>query len=424
MPKPKAEVRTVNDPEAVKGGAEPAVAEESPDIDELTRRRLRREFLSMEKRRKLAGADRESANGGQPEARLIIKERGGEITPEPRRNSRGGEEVSAGAEEQPGDRAVLRLEKQPSPPRRTHDVAVEVVVAAQPKQEGEDRWTNERKSVSWRWALVIAGGMVGLVIASLVIVQALLVLRQDEGRRRSAPVALEVERIDLGEAKELLEADPVWLYDEAQRVLEGYSSAGSAAEALGWVRRADRDRETLTRVWQPWSSQPYFDRPELIQHGLMSFEDPPALVVWGLREDFSPFRAYFVFEDGRLRLDWRATEVFCDIPITKLATAGEVDGVTVRSLVQEKAFHTAALPDDKFRSFMLSSPDGLNYVWGYAERGGELDLELEDLLNQGTGQHETKSRGRATLVVASPEGQHLDNQFLITEVLHNEWVGP
>lgn len=424
MPKPKPEVRTVIDPEAGKMAAEPAPAEDHPEVDELTRRRMRREFLSTDKRRRLVGADGDSANGGQPEARLIIKERGGEIAPEPRRSSGGGEGNAAGAGEQPGDQAVLRLERQPSPPRRTHDVAVEVVVAAQPKQESEDRWTDERKSVSWRWALVIAGGMVVLVIASLVIVQALLVSRRDEGIRRQPAVVLEVERIDLGEVKELLEAGPVWLSDEAQRVLEGYSSADDAAEALSWVRRADRERETFTRVWQPWSSQPYYDRPELIQHGVMSFEDPPALVVWGMCEDFSPFRAYFVLEDGRLRLDWRATEVYCDIPISELAAAGEVEGVTLRGVVEEKAFHTASLPDDKFRSYMLSATDGLSYVWGYVERGSDLDLRLENLLNKVTGQRETRSWGRATLVVSSPEGQHLDNQFLITGVLHNEWVGP
>jgi len=423
-PKPKPQVRTIIDPDETEPAQELATGEETPEIDDLTRRRLRREFLSMEKRQRLKSTGEEPGEAGQREARLIIKERGGEIAREPRRTIGPAAGDQASAEGSSGDPAVPRLERKASPLRRTHDVKLEVVPRGkpEPKKEDEDRWTDERKGVSWRWSVIIGVGMLGLVITALVGVQILSVVRREDGIRVQPVIDFEVERLELGDAKELLEADPEALYEEACEILQGYSGAADASEASTWVRGAER--EALSRAWRPWESQPYLERPELIQRGVMSFQNPPALILWGLRKDFSPFRAYFVHEDGRLRLDWRATEAFSEIPLSELSDAGEVEGVTVRSVVQAKPFHTAALPDDKYRSFLLSGVNAEHFVWGYVERDSDLDRKLEDILSRNTGELETKSRGRATLVVGAPEWRDLDNQFLIAEVLHNEWVGP
>jgi len=426
-PKPEPRVRTIIDPDAERPVQELVAGEageETAELDDLTRRRLRREFLSMEKRRKLEAAGEKSGENGQPEARLIIKARGGEIVPEPRRAVDTVNGDSTFAERSPGDPDVPRLERRASPPRRTHEVKLEAVARGKPEAEGEDRWTDEQKGVSLRWSVIVAGGMGLLVVMALVGVQVLSVMRREDGVRVQPVVDFEVERIELGEAKELLEANPGALYEEACQILQGYNGAGEASEALVWVRRADRERETFLRAWRRWESPPYFERPELIQYGVMSFQIPPALVVWGLRTDFTPFRAYFVLEGGRLRLDWKATEAFSDISLSELPNAGEVETLTLRSVVQAKPFHTAALPEDKYRSFLLSGPDGEDYVWGYAERKSEVDRKLDDILRRGTGMRETRSRGRATLVVTSPERRDLDSQFLIAEVLHNEWVGP
>ena len=153
---------------------------------------------------------------------------------------------------------------------------------------------------------------------------------------------------------------------------------------------------------------------------------PAILMLWGLREDFAPFQAYFIREGGRLRLDWRATEAFSEIPIADLPSAGKVSGVTVRCLAEAKSFYTMAFPEDRFRSFLLSGPDPEHILWGYVEVGSELHLELRDALTRQVGMlnRQEGQKKRLTLVLETPESRQRENQFLISEMLHIEWATP
>jgi len=63
-------------------------------------------------------------------------------------------------------------------------------------------------------------------------------------------------------------------------------------------------------------------------------------------------------------------------------------------------------------------------VWGYVERGSELELELGSAFNADAAFLEAKSAVRLTLAIATPAVRDTETQFLITEMLHIEWVMP
>jgi len=406
---------------------EPVAELDKPDV---IQRRLRREFVSMKKLRHLQGeqelAGDESAEGGK--GRLIIKQKGATLSPVPRAlgKATGAAVVDDGGDGDDGSE-VPRLEREVKQARRTHDVAVEIVRTKKPEEGAEKDWAPQSEGVGWRWVVGTAVGMMVLVIAALGGVQVMSVFRRGEGVRGVPLNDFKVERIELGQAGMLLNESPGALYDEACEVLAGYSGAKTGEEALAWLYQPEQEREAFLKHWQLWESPPYFDRPELIQYGLVTNHLPATLMLWGLREDFAPFQAYFIREGGRLRLDWRATEAFSEIPIADLPSAGKVSGVTVRCLAEAKAFHTMAFPEDRFRSFLLSGSDPEHILWGYVEAGSELDLELRDALTRQVGILEEKQPGqkkRLTLVLETPESRQRENQFLISEMLHIEWATP
>jgi hypothetical protein len=306
---------------------------------------------------------------------------------------------------------------------RSHDVAFETI-RCQPASDRrlEETWQGQTRD-SWKWWASGGVATLALVAASVASVLAL-----NAGRRSSAPPfaldGIEREKVELDERFAFFQEDPIPLQGEAIGLLRQYVSAHAPDEALAAVRSPEIVGERLHAVWLPWPSPPVLDRPESIQFAYTDSVKPPFLLVFGKRADETPFRAYFVREGSRLRLDWEATEGICDIPIAALPTAGEVRDLTVRCVLEARAFHTNAFPDTHYRSYSLNTADRQAWVWGYVERDGVTDRRLQETLDTDSSILVHKNQERVTLRISASPGRDLPNQFLITEMLHIDWVRP
>ena len=308
---------------------------------------------------------------------------------------------------------------------RTHDVTIERV-AAKPKPEDakSEEWTGAPAMSGRTLAKMMAGGVL-VVAAGLAAVLVLHSLNRDSGTAPLGYATLEMtpEEAPLDNRLALFLESPAGVQKEALHLLAGYGAARTAREAEPWVRTSTAGDE-MPRRWRPWTSPPRIDQPDMIQFSFLENHAIPFMVAWGIRENFTPYCAYFARDHGKLRLDWEATEGLCDIPIPDLPAATEVRGALVRCELEIKPFHTGSFPESRYRSYALNTADQLNWVWGYVERDSQLDGKLREILNDGTNILEHKLRERVTLRVAMPANRDLPSQFLITDMLHNEWLCP
>lgn len=143
----------------------------------------------------------------------------------------------------------------------------------------------------------------------------------------------------------------------------------------------------------------------------------------GTLPDYSRFEAYFVMEDGRLVLDWKASSAFGTADFAELAQKSG-DSVEIRAWISNAGFYTLAYPEDEFQCYQLLSPDKQQSVWAYSRRGGDVEALINSRLKGGyILQNETESM-KATVRLEAGPADALPNQWLIGELLHKDWIAP
>ena len=307
--------------------------------------------------------------------------------------------------------------------KRSHDVAIEKIAGA-PAKERETEWSGEKPRTNWRWAAAITLGMTATVVGGLVAIEAIGRVQSDEGIRSTQKLGIEVVREEFDDQSGFLTRTPEELIDEATGLLARYGSARTPEDAEATIRDSQKSADGFRRHWTPWASRPLLERRELLNYAVTSDADPPFMVLWGLRTDFSPFRAYFIRENGHLRIDWEATEMVSGIPIGKLRKTAPEHPVLVRGLLKQAPFYTASLPEDRYQSYLIENPVTHEFLWGYAERNSETERKLQAGLAFRTAFLEHKETQRVIVNLTLPERRQTASQFLITEMLHIEWILP
>lgn len=334
--------------------------------------------------------------------------------------------VAVVAEPPPDAPAVPRLNHAPArhPPKRGGDVAFEVVARGPRRSSGEEAWARPSPRIDWRWmvAVPLAGALV--LVGSLAAVLALVDKRRDEGFTVAPLLGYEVERGEVADEAGFLAANPANLMDEATAILADHGAATSPGQAAPLVRASQRAALTAAGRWRPWPSRPVVARRAALECALVTDRQPPFMVVSGHCEDHSPFRAYFVREQGRLRLDWEATSAFSEIPIADLPGATPHTPVAIRCLLRPRTFYTASLPEEQYRCYLLENADARCFVWGYAERDSALDRKLDGSLSADSAFMEKKPGERVIVALTAPPQRDSPAQFLVTDLLQIEWVMP
>jgi hypothetical protein len=73
---------------------------------------------------------------------------------------------------------------------------------------------------------------------------------------------------------------------------------------------------------------------------------------------------------------------------------------------------------------MLAAPDRQQVVWAYVELGSAADTRVMEFFRTGTFLEASNKELPMTVRLAAPPKGAQKNQWLLPEMLHNEWVSP
>lgn len=280
----------------------------------------------------------------------------------------------------------------------------------------EDSWGASQPGTMrvWPWVLVLVLlGMAGLAVwhwaprTAAGVVDA----SDDAGTRAPRPAALEWYRLNPDVAER-----------EARTVLEAYVSATSLDEVLPLVRALARVEPLVRARWKPLGSA--LRPPAVESQAAFSEVGGTAFFVLSAQlQDFRSLRAYFVREDGVMKLDWEATSAFSSVPASALASSADFHREEVRCLVEARGVALPGYPSDQFNGYLLVFPDSDELFWGLARIGSQADEGLLNALDRGRFLLELKNTERVTLELERARGA-AGNYFEITKFNHREWVRP
>jgi len=219
-------------------------------------------------------------------------------------------------------------------------------------------------------------------------------------------------------------------YHEAVGILEALNRVDDPALVPEHLRDFKRVRDKI-RAWGPgWSSDFTVARSFDIECQVGAVGDTGFLVVSGVREDFTPFRSYFVRTMEGLKLDWEATAGWSEVPVGKLDGLPPDEPVLIRCWMgKEPGFDTGLYPGSLRSNYILLSPDREDVRWASVPANGPLDSKLREVLDYGKWILDRKRKSRVILRVSKLEQQSGSGPsktagFEIRELVADDWVLP
>ncbi len=310
---------------------------------------------------------------------------------------------------QPNHMIVPRREQDPEPQPEP--------VAGKIKEENPE-W-GKRKKHSLRWLIASGIGVAAIVVLSLTTLE-LWIKDAPEDDPSAQQITLDdPESLTEVEGFEI-DGNSEW---QSREILAAFAAAGSPGKILPFIRDRDALVDAVNREWQPWGTAVKWDGPDSAAWRTANESGRGFGVLSGAKPDLTPFNAYFVREQGALKLDWEATTGACATPFNMLV-AGRGSGGKTRAFVKIDAFFTTTFPESLYRSFKLLSPDLNHVIWAYTKLGSREDTAIMGFFPTGILLDSERGELPMTVILSPPAPDAQKNQWLITEMLHNDWVSP
>jgi len=207
---------------------------------------------------------------------------------------------------------------------------------------------------------------------------------------------------------------------DAERVFAEVATATTLEKLLPLLRDPEAVRPLIERAGKMGSGQ------SQRQGGGWAAKERDGLVygvLEGTLEDFSEFKAYFVEEDGQLRMDWKASRAYGSASFSDLQQ-GRGDASEIRGWLARMDYYSIAFPEHRYQSYRLVSPDELETLWVYAERGSDVNDALNRHFKGGQILQGNPDDGKMTVRLARAPQEAMPNQWLLVELLHKEWIAP
>ncbi len=286
--------------------------------------------------------------------------------------------------------------------------------------EGEN-WGKE-KHVPVRWFVIT-----GAILAVFVITMAIFLPKmgwKDEKRAKSffsqievqedKPVVPEVKSdLDLGENVE----------EDAKRTIQSFSAAKSVEDVLPLIRDRERVEPGLRNRWKPMDVPANWTIPDNSEWAIRKSGKRDFGYLGGLLPDITPFHFYFVRQDGRIVLDWEASTAFSETPFAELSKGQGTGGIT-RGIISPADLYTFSLTEADYQCFRIMAADQQSSIWAYAKRKTPLVEQLSGLFIQGAIPREMFNEYPITVRLEKAPADSLPNQWVITEMLHIDWISP
>ncbi|MCF7674408.1 MAG: hypothetical protein K9N23_17100 [Akkermansiaceae bacterium] len=283
------------------------------------------------------------------------------------------------------------------------------------KEEHLEWGTKQRHPI--RWLIGSALGVVLLLVIA-VIVQALWLRDPPE----LPPEAVQLDRETPLDEVEGFELDGTSEH-ESRALFNVYAKANSPEDVLPLIRDREALEGKVRRDWRPWGTPPGWEGPFKAGWDIRHENGRGFGVLSGNLPDFKPFRAFFIREDGVLKLDWEASLGLGDSSFEMLQR-GSGSGGIIRAYAKPDWYFSKVLPEDRYHCFKLIAPDQQEVIWAYTVLDSEADTGIMAFFPSGGVLVADYSELPVTLRLAPAPVGAQKNQWLITEMLHNEWVSP
>ena len=131
--------------------------------------------------------------------------------------------------------------------------------------------------------------------------------------------------------------------------------------------------------------------------------------------DFEQKQLIFVEGEEGLKIDWESWVGWSEMPWEEIVEKQPVQPVLVRAMLNQVDYYNFEFIDEsKWRSYMLSSPDGEKILYGYVERNSPLDQMIRPA--------EPSAVVAVTLRIRFPENAKSPNQVVISEYVTDGWL--
>ena len=303
---------------------------------------------------------------------------------------------------------------------------VEKLKAGGSDGEDEDRWGDRKSRKSGSpWMLWV---ILGLVIPILLVG---LILMSKNGNARggaNGETGLDFDTLSGGSGKV---APEDWFvtnsgeaFSRSLEILEVLNQESLTLEEVQPLVRSSGQAEQLIAMNEAgkWSGFDLSD-PTKLRWGYGSSGESGFMFLEGVRKDFRDFRVYFVRDGEELLLDVEASEVVSDIPVNGLAGETLVGDALVRCWLAKEPNFDARSDQKLYSWYQILGPNKVDFVWAYCKAGSAIDEALRKELNYGRVIGDRKDYIRTTVMLGNAT-DFRDDEFLLKEILADEWVLP
>ncbi len=303
---------------------------------------------------------------------------------------------------------------------------MEIASENSPMQERSRTRTTRGERIDWgkvktsnRWIVYT-----GLAVVLLVVL--LVTLSQLAGEKSGLRIPKSFySQLETAAAKEKDDPEMMELLtstqEEAKIMYARYMTAGSLHEISKLLYNGETILPVLEDNWKPGNVPKGWNPGDDTRWTVIDRDGERFGILMGTNPDFTPFSAYFRKEGGDLKIDWKATTGFGSSGFDELRT-GKGDGSEIRTMISLADFYTFSLPEEKYRSFRLLSPDGDSNLWAYTEAGSELDQKLLELFAPGEITGEAQNETQVLLSLKPGPDDALPNQWMIKDLLRTGWL--
>ncbi|WAC19401.1 hypothetical protein OVA24_19415 [Luteolibacter sp. SL250] len=299
------------------------------------------------------------------------------------------------------------------------------------EEQGQETWHGRnpeietwgrQKSVQVRW-IVMSGLALAVVLIAGVLILPRLGWKNERGVRTDFSNLEVIEtpmlEIEAGDRSELSEG----IETKAKVLVEAYAKAAGPDDVIPLVRDRERVEKMIRERWTPMNVPKDWHVPDESKWEILRSGDREYGFLTGLLPDITPFRFYIVQQGDKALLDWEASSGFSETKFGDLSKR-QGDGGIVRGYVSAGDLYTFPLPEADYQCFRIISADGETFVWGYAKRTDPVAEKMAEPFLPGVIPREVRSEYPMTLKLVKGPADSLPNQWIITELVHMEWVTP
>ncbi|HVJ46505.1 MAG TPA: hypothetical protein VM511_08990, partial [Luteolibacter sp.] len=323
---------------------------------------------------------------------------------------------------------LLAPDAPPPPPKIVPKQVIE-------RPEGEvapapgERFTRSAESEAWgtekaiptRWIVISVASIAVFVLAGVLVLPHI-------GWDREKSTRLNYSRLEVfDEGPKAASTDEMNLTEgieeKAKKIVEAFVTATKVEDVLPLVRDRERLEPVIRQHWKPMEAGAHWLVPDNSEWSIRKSEKREYGYLAGMLPDITPFRFYIVQQGDKALLDWEASTGYSETPFAELVK-GKGNGGVTRCFLSPGDLYGFSMPEAEYQCFRLGSPDAENAAWGYVRRDSPLFEKITSLFMQGAIPREILSEYPLTLTLGKAPEDSLPNQWLITEMLHMEWITP